>query len=46
MSRMMRTILGVVLSFLATTAYAQPAAFPAPAEADFIARDFVFTIVR
>ncbi len=40
----MRCIL-VTIGFLllSTHAWAQPAAFPAPVEADFIARDFVFT---
>ena len=40
---MKRTVLGFALSLLSTTfASAQPAPFPAPVEADFVARDFAF----
>jgi homoserine O-acetyltransferase len=40
----MARILSVLVTLLfAATASAQPAAYPAPVEADFIARDFVFT---
>lgn len=40
---MTRSIIGLVLLlFVAATASAQPAAFPAPVEGDFVARDFVF----
>jgi homoserine O-acetyltransferase len=40
----MRSIFGLaIVAFLATSAYAQPASFPAPVEGDFIARDFGFT---
>ncbi|MEO7133775.1 MAG: alpha/beta fold hydrolase [Vicinamibacterales bacterium] len=40
---MKRTVLGFALSLLSTTfASAQPAPFPAPIEADFVARDFAF----
>jgi homoserine O-acetyltransferase len=43
MARMTRSILVLAVSFLfATFADAQPAPFPAPVEADFIARDFAF----
>jgi homoserine O-acetyltransferase len=41
---MTRTILGLCLSLLFTSiAFAQGAAFPAPVEGDFVARDFVFS---
>src|SRR6188474_1113386 len=45
---MKRTILGLGLSlffslFFFNPAAAQPAAYPAPVEGDFIARDFTFT---
>ncbi|MEO5741342.1 MAG: hypothetical protein ABIS29_12185, partial [Vicinamibacterales bacterium] len=40
---MKRTVLNFALSLLATTfASAQTAPFPAPIEADFVARDFAF----
>ena len=40
---MTRTVFSLAFSLLfATFAFAQPAAFPAPVEADFIARDFTF----
>jgi len=40
---MKRTVLGFALSLLSTTfASAQPSPFPAPVEADFVARDFAF----
>ena len=40
---MKRAILGLGLSILfSTISFAQPAPFPAPAEADFVARDFTF----
>jgi homoserine O-acetyltransferase len=38
----MRSLLLAVSILFATTASAQPAPFPAPVEADFIARDFAF----
>ena len=40
---MMRTLLVLVVATFAVNASAQPAAFPAPAEGDFIARDFAFS---
>ncbi|MEP6783459.1 MAG: alpha/beta fold hydrolase, partial [Acidobacteriota bacterium] len=40
---MTRSLLAFAVSlFLSTPGFAQPAVFPPPAEADFIARDFVF----
>lgn len=39
---MTRILLALVFATLAVNASAQPAAFPTPAEGDFIARDFVF----
>src|SRR6476661_1011134 len=41
--RGMRIVTFVAALFLAATAAAQPATFPAPVEGDFIARDFAFT---
>ena len=41
---MKRSLLGLALALLfSTIASAQPAAYPAPVEGDFIARDFAFT---
>ncbi len=39
----MRLLITAGILFLATSAFAQSATFPAPVEADFVARDFVFT---
>jgi homoserine O-acetyltransferase len=41
-SQVMRSFLFAISLLFATTAYAQPAAFPAPVEGDFVARDFAF----
>ena len=38
---MTRSLFAIFL-FLAAPAFAQPAPFPTPVEADFVARDFVF----
>jgi homoserine O-acetyltransferase len=41
---MTRAILGLLLTaFVSANAFAQPAAYPAPVDGDFVARDFVFT---
>jgi homoserine O-acetyltransferase len=40
---MKRNLFTIGLLLLSTHAWAQPAAFPAPVEGDFIARDYVFT---
>jgi homoserine O-acetyltransferase/O-succinyltransferase len=41
-SHVMRSVLFAVFLLLSTIASAQPAAYPAPVEGDFIARDFTF----
>jgi homoserine O-acetyltransferase/O-succinyltransferase len=39
---MMRSVFFAITVLVAATVSAQPAAFPAPVEADFVARDFAF----
>ena len=39
---MTRILSAIVLLFLSSSASAQPATYPAPVEADFVARDFGF----